>query len=925
MKRSFDEIKEEDADDQLIKIEQNGNGNPVELTEALLDILLPEGYKIVPPPPDYVPLRIGANKLKETPDSKGFTMEIESSVQPQFSVPIVPEDIPDVGALQFFKEADAEHFKSLMTPGTLTPGDQKVLKLLLRIKNGVPAVRKQAMRSLTEDARSLGPEALFGQIIPLLKNASLDEQERHLLIKALGRVLFQLQSLAEPYTHKILVVVQPLLVDADPISRKEGREIIFGLTEAVGLKAMLSAMRSDLDHPDDFVRNTTAESLAVVAHALGINKLLPFLAAAARTQKSWYTSFTAMRTIHYLARLVNCGVLPHLGGLVAVAVLGLKDAHPRVKSAACTALSSLAESASPYGIETFEIAMTPLWVGVRQSRGRALAGYLRALGSLVPLMDPESAVFYTKRVLETAIKQFGSAEDEMRRVVLQVIRKCCASDGLDVEQLRNALGDFFKGFWLRRLALEKQIGWLVVETTNEIAGRVGSARVVEQIVEKKVLIDASGPFQTMGFDAIKTISRIDSLVDLDERLEQRLVDNLLAALAHASTMNIALIKALSEALNALGRRSKPYLPAVIAELLNQLNKPVPELRQQSSVIIGNIAATIKEAGEDTLLLQLSAVLYEQLGEEYPATLAAVLSGIRGVVSVVGLAELQPPVNDLLPRLTPILRNRHERVQENCIVLVGRIAKLGAEYANAREWIRICFELLELLKASRMSIRRVSNETFGHIAKGIGPQDVLATLLGNLRVQERQSRVNTAVALGIVADVCEPFTVLPVLLNEYRTPDQNVQHGVLKALAFMFEYIGSQANDYLHSVTTLIDHALLDKDPVHRQIASSVVKHLALDCQGLNHEDVMIHFLNELMPNIFETSPHFIDRVMDGMAGLRNALGTGIAMAYIWAGLFHPARKVREVYWSLYNAAYIQSSDAIVPYYPVDVPEMDVWI
>ena len=54
--------------------------------------------------------------------------------------------------------------------------------------------------------------------------------------------------------------------------------------------------------------------------------------------------------------------------------------------------------------------------------------------------------------------------------------------------------------------------------------------------------------------------------------------------------------------------------------------------------------------------------------------------------------------DLLPRLTPILKNRHEKVQENCIDLVGRIADRGAELAPPREWNRICFDLLELLKA-----------------------------------------------------------------------------------------------------------------------------------------------------------------------------------------------------------------------------------
>jgi hypothetical protein len=56
---------------------------------------------------------------------------------------------------------------------------------------------------------------------------------------------------------------------------------------------------------------------------------------------------------------------------------------------------------------------------------------------------------------------------------------------------------------------------------------------------------------------------------------------------------------------------------------------------------------------------------------------------------------------------------------------------------------------------------------------------LATLLNNLRVQERQNRVCTTVAIAIVAETCSPFTVLPALMNEYRVPELNVQNGVLK--------------------------------------------------------------------------------------------------------------------------------------------------
>ena len=222
-----------------------------------------------------------------------------------------------------------------------------------------------------------------------------------------------------------------------------------------------------------------------------------------------------------------------------------------------------------------------------------------------------------------------------------------------------------------------------------------------------------------------------------------------------------------------------------------------------------------------------------------------------------MTKMSPPIKDLLPRLTPILKNRHEKVQENVIDLVGRIADRGAEFVSAKEWMRICFDLLDLLRAHKKGIRRASVNTFGYIAKAIGPQDVLVTLLNNLKVQERQLRVCTAVAIAIVAETCGPFTVLPALMNEYRVQEMNVQNGVLKSLSFMFEYIGEMAKDYIQSVTPLLIDALTDRDLVHRQTASSSVKHLTLGVQCLGCEDILTHLLNYVFPNIFETSPHIM--------------------------------------------------------------------
>lgn len=173
------------------------------------------------------------------------------------------------------------------------------------------------------------------------------------------------------------------------------------------------------------------------------------------------------------------------------------------------------------------------------------------------------------------------------------------------------------------------------------------------------------------------------------------------------------------------------------------------------------------------------------------------------------------------------------------------------------------------------------------------------------------------------------------MAEYRVPELNgmkilfpqiskriyanrkitVQNGVLKSLSFLFEYIGEVGKDYIFAVTPLLEDALIDRDAVHRQTAASVVKHIALGVVGLGCEDALIHLLNLLWPNIFETSPHVIDRIIEAIDAIRVAVGTGLVFNHLAAGLFHPARRVRVPYWRLYNDAYVQNADAMIPYYP----------
>ncbi|KAJ8679543.1 hypothetical protein QAD02_015330 [Eretmocerus hayati] len=888
------------------------------LTDDELDSMFPPGYKVLQPPAGYVPIRTPARKLTATPTPiagtpQGFFIQTEDKGAKLM-------DTQPKGNLPFMKPEDAQYFDKLLVDvdeESLSPEEQKerkIMKLLLKIKNGTPPMRKAALRQITDKAREFGAGPLFNQILPLLMSPTLEDQERHLLVKVIDRILYKLDDLVRPYVHKILVVIEPLLIDEDYYARVEGREIISNLAKAAGLATMISTMRPDIDNIDEYVRNTTARAFAVVASALGIPSLLPFLKAVCRSKKSWQARHTGIKIVQQIAILMGCAILPHLKSLVEIIEHGLVDEQQKVRTITALAIAALAEAATPYGIESFDSVLKPLWKGIRTHRGKGLAAFLKAIGYLIPLMDAEYANYYTREVMLILIREFQSPDEEMKKIVLKVVKQCCGTDGVESQYIKDEiLPHFFKHFWNHRMALDRRNYRQLVDTTVEIANKVGASEIINRVVDD--LKDENEQYRKMVMETIEKIMGNLGAADVDSRLEEQLIDGILYAFQEQTTEDVVMLNGFGTIVNTLSKRVKPYLPQICGTILWRLNNKSAKVRQQAADLISRIAVVMKTCQEEKLMGHLGVVLYEYLGEEYPEVLGSILGALKAIVNVIGMTKMTPPIKDLLPRLTPILKNRHEKVQENCIDLVGRIADRGPEYVSAREWMRICFELLELLKAHKKAIRRATVNTFGYIAKAIGPHDVLATLLNNLKVQERQNRVCTTVAIAIVAETCSPFTVLPALMNEYRVPELNVQNGVLKSLSFLFEYIGEMGKDYIYAVSPLLEDALMDRDLVHRQTACAAIKHMSLGVHGFGCEDALVHLLNYVWPNVFETSPHLVQAFMDAVDGLRVSLGPVKILQYTLQGLFHPARKVRDVYWKIYNSLYIGGQDALVAGYP----------
>jgi splicing factor 3B subunit 1 len=120
-----------------------------------LDQMFPPGYKILPPPAGYVPIRTPARKLSATPTPIAGTPAGFFIQQEEKSSKFI-ETQPKGGNLPFLKPEDAQYFDKLLLDvdeESLSPEEQKerkIMKLLLKIKNGTPPMRKSALRQITD-------------------------------------------------------------------------------------------------------------------------------------------------------------------------------------------------------------------------------------------------------------------------------------------------------------------------------------------------------------------------------------------------------------------------------------------------------------------------------------------------------------------------------------------------------------------------------------------------------------------------------------------------------------------------------------------------------------------------------------------------------------------------------------------------------
>ena len=143
--------------------------------------------------------------------------------------------------------------------------------------------------------------------------------------------------------------------------------------------------------------------------------------------------------------------------------------------------------------------------------------------------DPSSRVFKPRRgdVSEFMIYSLTDILTPFRKkVVLKVISQCASTNGVTAGYLKEeVLDDFFKSFWVRRMALDKRNYRQVVETTVDIGQKIGASEIVERVVNN--LKDESEAYRKMTLETIEKVIASLGAADIGERLEERLIDGVL--------------------------------------------------------------------------------------------------------------------------------------------------------------------------------------------------------------------------------------------------------------------------------------------------------------------------------------------------------------------------------------------------------------
>ena len=148
-------------------------------------------------------------------------------------------------------------------------------------------------------------EFLVLKLISIFTDQSTDQIDQHYLLKAIERILLRFPGKMKMYLQKLLTLIQPFVSDENFLVRLQAREFISSIAKAASLSDVIQALRGQMDSNEALERENIGTIFAILSLAIGSEKLLPFLKAVCKTQKSPLIRNTGLKIIYYTIKFSN--------------------------------------------------------------------------------------------------------------------------------------------------------------------------------------------------------------------------------------------------------------------------------------------------------------------------------------------------------------------------------------------------------------------------------------------------------------------------------------------------------------------------------------------------------------------------------------------------------------------------------------------
>ncbi|KAF9762952.1 U2 snRNP component prp10 [Nosema granulosis] len=218
---------------------------------------------------------------------------------------------------------------------------------------------------------------------------------------------------------------------------------------------------------------------------------------------------------------------------------------------------------------------------------------------------------------------------------------------------------------------------------------------------------------------------------------------------------------------------------------------------------------------------------------------------------------------------------------------------GARNFNKIEYIRICYEVTDMLVVSGKTSRQSGIELMVEISKNVNVQDVVDILL--IKLYKEDNYRGIIEALSHISSHFGFFYVLPKLIFEYQNCQFPVKLRILKLIREFIKFENGCEDKYLQVVIALVEDSVLDREIEMRKAGLKLVCALAGDSKI--DTKVIVHLLNVIWFCVLDERN---DLFKECWKGFIKTLRGDILMKYLLQGLYHPSKKVKRRYRELFN-------------------------